>query len=1199
MSITSPGVSNVPSTNSKHSKRVGLSRRARTKAPALHKGRLTLASVLAALAVAVMMGAASADATVAPAPRWDAQLIAQPTNFKVGLYGETTNAYEVVLTDIGGAPPSGPVKVVVKLAPGVTVELVEEAFNGDSLPWSTDCEPAAEATEVVCNVPGVVRHGADFFFRVAVSNTAASVLTSEVEVEGGGAPTLHKAFSTFVSSEKAPFAITDFSSTITGPAGEGDAKAGDHPTLLNTLLTAPMETVFNAGEELPVYFPPRGAVRNDKDIVVDLPAGVVGNPTAAPRCPIQVFLAQQPATDNCPPGSQVGVFSIGGTSTVSQGDAGGGTVGDRNPIFNLAPEPGYPAEFGLYLKDLNHGVLAPATLAHTSQGYVIRVIASELVTAVDGPYYLQTSFFGNPQRAAGLPGVGKSLLTNPGDCSGHPLRTEVHIDTWSNPASVPLRADGTRDFGAADFSDPQWYSASSEAPAVSGCEALQFNPTIQVKPDASTADSPSGLGVKISVPQNEEPEGLATPPLRDATVTLPPGLVVDPSSADGLVGCSMAQLSPDSTDPGTCPDGSKLGTAMVKTPLIDHPLEGSVYLGTPECSPCSSADAASGKMLKLDLEISEPTTGIVVKLPGTVSADPVSGQLTASFKENPQLPFETLELHIKSGTRAPLTTPPACGEYTTTTDLMPWSAPQSGPDATPQAPFNLASGPGGSACVSSEAELANSPSFDVGTTAPLAGAYSPFVLKLGREDGSQRLTAVNVTLPPGLTGKLAGVAQCSDAQLAAAAGHAGAAEQANPSCPAASELGSVTVGAGSGSPFYVGGHAYLAGPYKGAPFSLAIVTPAVAGPFDLGTVVVRAGLYIDPTTAQVTVKSDPIPTILAGIPLDIRSVAVTISRPSFMLNPTDCNPTSVTGATLSTLGQTAPLSSRFQVGGCQGLPFKPVLTASTEGKTSKADGASLSVKMVSPGIGQASVAKVDLTIPAILPSRLTTIQKACTEAVFNANPASCPSASDIGTATVQTPLLNAPLSGPVYFVSHGGAAFPDTEIILQGEGVTLVLDGHTQIKKGVTYSRFESVPDAPFTSFEFNAPEGPYSIFGANGNLCQTEIHMPTTIVAQNGAVLDQSTLVQPQGCPNKLTILSHKVKKRTLTLKIAVPGAGKLTATAKHLGTASKTASGRGVVTLSLTAKGRGKLTTKVKLTFSPSHGKKLTAALGAKLKS
>jgi hypothetical protein len=275
-----------------------------------------------------------------------------------------------------------------------------------------------------------------------------------------------------------------------------------------------------------------------------------------------------------------------------------------------------------------------------------------------------------------------------------------------------------------------------------------------------------------------------------------------------------------------------------------------------------------------------------------------------------------------------------------------------------------------------------------------------------------------------------------------------------------------------------------------------------------------------------------------------------------------------------------------------------VFTASTQGHTSKQNGASLHVGITSAGIGQANIRKVELEIPKILPSRLTTLQKACPEAQFNANPAGCPAASDIATAVVHTPLLNSPLSGPVYFVSHGGAAFPDTEIILQGEGVKLILDGHTDIKKGVTYSRFETVPDAPFTSFEFNAPEGPYSIFGANGNLCQTEVRMPTTITAQNGAVIRQSTLVEPEGCANKLTILSHKVKKRTLTLKVAVPSAGRLTATGKGLSKSSKIVKGRGIITLTLKPRDHRTLKTNVRLAFTPTNGRKLTAAVSARFK-
>ncbi|HEX4188944.1 MAG TPA: hypothetical protein VHY83_13695 [Solirubrobacteraceae bacterium] len=362
--------------------------------------------------------------------------------------------------------------------------------------------------------------------------------------------------------------------------------------------------------------------------------------------------------------------------------------------------------------------------------------------------------------------------------------------------------------------------------------------------------------------------------------------------------------------------------------------------------------------------------------------------------------------------------------------------------------------------------------------------------------------------------------------------------------------------------------------------------------------VVRSALYIDPATAQVTVKSDPLPTILQGIPLDIRSITVSIDRPGFTLNPTSCEPMSI-GATAIAQSSQAPLSSPFQATGCRTLPFKPSLTASTAGNTSKANGASLNVKITSPGVGQADIRKVELTIPGVLPSRLTTLQKACPEATFDANPATCPSASNIATAIVHTPLLNSPLAGPVYFVSHGGAAFPDTEIILQGEGVKLILDGHTQIKGGVTYSRFETVPDAPFTSFEFKAPQGPYSIFGANANFCQVAIHMPTKLTAQNGAVLEQNTLVQPEGCPNVITILSRSVRKRTLTLKVAVPGAGRLTATGKGLKHATKTTTSRSVITLTVkTTKPRGRLNTRVRVAFAPTTGRTLTTTTAARFK-
>ena len=402
-----------------------------------------------------------------------------------------------------------------------------------------------------------------------------------------------------------------------------------------------------------------------------------------------------------------------------------------------------------------------------------------------------------------------------------------------------------------------------------------------------------------------------------------------------------------------------------------------------------------------------------------------------------------------------------------------------------------------------------------------------------------------VTLPPGATGKLAGIPECSEAQIAVAQARSnpgeGAVEAASPSCPASSAIGTVTVGAGAGpDPFYVTGQAYLAGPYKGAPFSAVFITPAIAGPFDLGVVVVRAGLYINPVTAQVTTKSDPLPSILQGIPLDIRSVTVNVNRPGFTLNPTNCNPMTVAGEETSTQGQVAPLSGRFQVGACQSLAFKPDLTASTVGRASKANGASLDVKVAYPSApfnGYANIRSVKVDLPKQLPSRLTTLQKACLAATFEANPASCPAASDVGMARASTPLLNSPLTGPAYIVSHGGEAFPDLEIVLQGENVTLILDGNTLIKNGITSSTFKAIPDAPVSSFELKLPTGPFSILSSNVpqsakySLCGQTLAMPTEITGQNGALITQTTKISVTGCAKKKTLT--RAQKLTTALKV------------------------------------------------------------------
>jgi len=403
-----------------------------------------------------------------------------------------------------------------------------------------------------------------------------------------------------------------------------------------------------------------------------------------------------------------------------------------------------------------------------------------------------------------------------------------------------------------------------------------------------------------------------------------------------------------------------------------------------------------------------------------------------------------------------------------------------------------------------------------------AGGFTPFSVTFSRHDREQDLSQISLTTPPGLLGMLSQVPLCGEPQAASG------------TCSPASRIGTTTAGAGAGShPFYVSGPVYLTGPYKGAPFGLSVAVPAIAGPFNLGTVIVRAQIHVDPNTSQIVVTSDPLPQIIDGVPLRIQTVNVTVDRPGFMFNPTSCTEQSVAATITGLQGASAPVSSPFDVGGCANLPFKPVLSASTRAMTTKVNGASLTVKVASAA-GQANIASVHLQIPKALPSRLSTLQKACLDAQFAANPAGCPAGSIIGYAKAITPVLNVPLIGPAFLVSHGGAAFPDVEFVLQGQGVTIVLDGATEIKNGVTYSHFDTVPDAPISSFEAVLPQGPHSILGAylpakaKGSFCGTSLNMPATITGQNGAIIKQTTKIGVMGCPkSKKASRARKAARR------------------------------------------------------------------------
>jgi len=556
------------------------------------------------------------------------------------------------------------------------------------------------------------------------------------------------------------------------------------------------------------------------------------------------------------------------------------------------------------------------------------------------------------------------------------------------------------------------------------------------------------------------------------------------------------------------------------TPLIPGTLHGVLYIARQNENPFGSVLAAY-------VVVDDPITGVLIKLAGRFTPNPVTGRMTAVFDENPQLPFSDLKLNFFGGPRAELTTPESCGTFTTSSALSPWSLEGQGLEgeehpASPFDDFQIESG-----CVNGFA-----PAFTGGSTNLQAGAYTPFVASFSRQDTDQELGGLSVSLPPGLLADVGSVPLCPEAQANAG------------TCPESTQVGTVRAGAGPGpNPLFVGGKAYLTGPYNGGPYGLSVVVPAIAGPFNFGLVVVRQSLRIDPLTAAVTDVSDPFPTILTptgadgqkiGIPIRLRRIDVSIDRPGFTFNPTNCGKLQVAGSITSTQGQSSKLATPFQVTNCATLKFAPKFAVSTSGKTSKANGASLAVKLTYPKASQgveANIARVKVDLPKQLPSRLTTLQKACTAAQFDANPAGCPAASIIGHAKAVTPILPVPLEGPAYFVSHGGEAFPSLIMVLQGNGVTLDLVGTTFISKaGITSSTFKTVPDAPVGSFELTLPEGRYSALTALGDLCTTKLRMPTEFLAQNGATIHQSTPVGVTGCPKKKALT--RAQKLVIALK-------------------------------------------------------------------
>jgi hypothetical protein len=662
---------------------------------------------------------------------------------------------------------------------------------------------------------------------------------------------------------------------------------------------------------------------------------------------------------------------------------------------------------------------------------------------------------------------------------------------------------------------------------VEGCDKVPFQPLVELLPENAGSDQPDGATAEVKVPQKAGPEEINTADVKDVHVVLPEGMTLNPSAAHGLGVCTAAQIGIGTTAPVTCPPAARIGTVTIETDLPPGSLAGNVYLGSP-------TDAAiEGPPFTIYID-AESIYGVSVRLQGQVNLNPTTGRVEATFVNNPQLPFSDLIMKLTPGALAPLANPLTCGTAQVQTLFTPFTEQAA---ALSSRPFMTTGCPN---------PLPFALTQNTQSSTPGAGAHTSYTFNLARADGQQYLAQVKTTLPPGLVGEIPSVPLCGEPQANGGA------------CGAQSQIGTATVTAGAGpQPYAFTGPVFLTGPYNSAPYGLSIVVPAIAGPFNFGSVVTRVGLTVDPYTARVTATSS-VPTIVKGVPLRLKSVSVAVNRPNFLLNPTSCAPLATETTLTSTFGALQGLASPFQVANCGALAFKPSFTASSNAKTSKAGGASLHVT-VTQGVGQANIRSVSTTLPVQLPARLTTLQKACGEATFAANPHACPAGSKVGEATVTTPVLPGLLKGPAYLVSHGGAAFPDLDLVLEGDGVRAILVGNTNIKNSITSSTFAAIPDVPVTRFELDLPTGPNSALTANGSLCAHPLVMPTTIVAQSGARIQQNTAISVAGCHaakarrRGVRILRRRIVGHTLVLVVRTPGPGRITAGGRYLKTVKK----------------------------------------------
>jgi hypothetical protein len=916
---------------------------------------------------------------------------------------------------------------------------------------------------------------------------------------------------TLVPSARADFGLRDLDVTFANEDGSTASQAGSHPFAVTTSVG------LNDRPDPKFGVVPDGEAR---DVEVKLPPGFVGDRDAMPRCSsVDFFTADLttsvPVGTSCPDSTAVGVV----TAALDKPGTYAGA-----PVYNLAPPPGVAAKLGFSV--LSVPVVIEIRVSDTPP-YNLRASVVK-VPQILKFFSSQLTLWGNPTDPAHDSLRGKCVvidqtttspstfisrgecplnnvaerpfLTLPRACTG-PLLTSFEADSWQNPG-VWVKGEATTH----NDSDPP------SPLGMTGCSKLGFNPTIAAQPTTKAAQSPTGLDFSLDVKDEGlvSPSGYADSDIKRAVVTLPEGFTTNPSLAEGLNVCTEADLARESafSEAGAgCPNASKIGTVEVETPLLDENVNGSLYIAKPYENPF-------GSLLGLYLVIKNPVLGIVVKQPLKVETDPVTGRITTVADDLPQLPFSHFRLHFREGTRSPLASPPGCATYNAEATLTPWAG---GAPITTRSAFSIVTGPGGGACPSG-ATPPFKPGLEAGTLNNSAGKYSPFYLRLSRNDGEQEFTRFSIKLPPGITGKLAGIPFCSDAAIAAAKArtgpHGGQEELDSPSCPKASEVGRTLAGAGVGpSLAYAPGKVYLAGPYNGSALSIAAITAAKVGPFDLGTVVIRQALKINPETAEVFIDatgSDPIPHIIKGIPVHARDIRVYVDKSNFVLNPTSCTKTSTASTALGSgldFGsavddQPITVTSPFQAADCASLGFKPKLALSVKGATKRGGHPAFKAVVTYPMGSYANIARAQVTLPHSEFLENAHIKTICTRVQFNAGTVpgeKCPAQSIYGYASAITPLLDEPIQGPV-FLRSSSHPLPDLVAALHSGKIDVNLVGRIDsVKGGRIRNTFDLVPDAPVTKFTLTMQGGKKGLLVNSTDLCKSTNRAIADFTGQNG----------------------------------------------------------------------------------------------------